>query len=165
MRFFAHQSIQGNNVFQSHISSFEVAYLGEGKPKAEYLPCSADPTNAMIRIFKSGRSISVVRELPSEGRVRFRRPHHYHNDQDENLSFRLTAFQVGCFSSSFSDLSLGIKDISASEPKLHHLVFCWLKDSGNREHRNRIMQACEKFRKIPGVLELRLERWFQVIDP
>ena len=63
-------------------------------------------------------------------------------------------FQVGCFSSSLSDLSLGIKDIPVSEPKLHHLVFCWLKDSGNREHRNRIMQACEKFRKIPGVLRV-----------
>ena len=68
--------------------------------------------------------------------------------------FASLLFQVGCFSSSFSDLSLGIKDIPVSEPKLHHLVFCWLKDSGNREHRNRIMQACEKFRKIPGVLRV-----------
>ena len=59
--------------------------------------------------------------------------------------FASLLFQVGCFSSSssLSDLSLGIKDIPVSEPKLHHLVFCWLKDSGNREHR-----------KIPEVLRV-----------
>jgi len=39
-----------------------------------------------------------------------------------------------------------------SKQKLHHLVICWLKDSGNEKHRRKIIEITESFRDIPGVL-------------
>ena len=38
---------------------------------------------------------------------------------------------------------------------LHHVVLCWLKESGNVESRERIVEVTKSFRKIPGVLEAR----------
>ena len=41
------------------------------------------------------------------------------------------------------------------EKVIHHVVLCWLKEPGNAEHRQRIVQATESFREIPGVLAAR----------
>jgi len=38
---------------------------------------------------------------------------------------------------------------------IHHFVLCWLKEPGNAEHRQQIVEATESFRKIPGVLVAR----------
>jgi hypothetical protein len=38
---------------------------------------------------------------------------------------------------------------------VHHVVLCWLKEPGNAEHRQQIVEATESFRKIPGVLAAR----------
>ena len=38
---------------------------------------------------------------------------------------------------------------------IHHVVLCWLKEPGNAEHRQQIVEATESFRKIPGVLAAR----------
>ena len=38
---------------------------------------------------------------------------------------------------------------------LHHVVLCWLKESGNVEARERIVEVTKTFRDIPGVLEAR----------
>ena len=43
-----------------------------------------------------------------------------------------------------------------SEQKvIHHVVLCWLKEPGNEEHRQQIVEATESFREIPGVLAAR----------
>jgi len=38
---------------------------------------------------------------------------------------------------------------------IHHFVLCWLKEPGNAEHRQQIVEATESFREIPGVLAAR----------
>jgi len=38
---------------------------------------------------------------------------------------------------------------------VHHVVLCWLKEPGNAEHRQQIVEATESFREIPGVLAAR----------
>jgi len=45
-----------------------------------------------------------------------------------------------------------------NERAIQHVVLCWLKESGNAEHRNRIIEVSKTFRKIPGVLEVRVGR-------
>jgi hypothetical protein len=53
----------------------------------------------------------------------------------------------GCFHSNTEPASGG--------SVLTHLVLCWLKDSGNQDHRNQIIEITESFKKIPGVLDAR----------
>ena len=36
------------------------------------------------------------------------------------------------------------------------MVLCWLKEPGNKEHRNQIIHISRTFKKIPGVLEVRV---------
>ena len=45
---------------------------------------------------------------------------------------------------------------SEREQALSHVVLCWLKEPGNAEHRNQIIEVSKTFRKIPGVLEVRV---------
>jgi len=47
------------------------------------------------------------------------------------------------------------KESSFKDKALHHVVLCWLKDSGNLEARERIVEVTKTFRNIPGVLEAR----------
>ena len=47
---------------------------------------------------------------------------------------------------------------SNNEPikqRVNHVVLCWLKDSGNIEQRQKIIETSLKFSKIPGVLDVR----------
>ena len=46
-------------------------------------------------------------------------------------------------------------DSSRKDKALHHVVLCWLKDPGNMENRERIVNATKSFREIPGVMEVR----------
>ena len=46
-------------------------------------------------------------------------------------------------------------DSSCKDKALHHVVLCWLKESGNVEARERIVEVTKTFRNIPGVLEAR----------
>ncbi|MFC1497931.1 Dabb family protein [Verrucomicrobiota bacterium] len=39
--------------------------------------------------------------------------------------------------------------------KVHHVVLCWLKDSGNVTQRSRIIEVSRSFKEIPGVLDVR----------
>jgi hypothetical protein len=39
---------------------------------------------------------------------------------------------------------------------VNHVVLCWLKEPGNRDHRDRILEVSRTFRDIPGVLEVRV---------
>ena len=39
--------------------------------------------------------------------------------------------------------------------RVNHVVLCWLKDSGNTEQRQKIIELSKQFRSIPGVLEVR----------
>ena len=58
----------------------------------------------------------------------------------------------GCFSVSFSfDTSPEVQKDEAGG-KLHHLVLCWLKESGNVKDRKKIIELTETFRDIPGVI-------------
>ena len=41
------------------------------------------------------------------------------------------------------------------ENVIHHVVLCWLKEPGNLEHRQQIVEATESFSQIPGVLAAR----------
>ena len=43
-----------------------------------------------------------------------------------------------------------------NERAIQHVVLCWLKEPGNTEHRNQIIEVSKTFRKIPGVLEVRV---------
>ena len=45
-----------------------------------------------------------------------------------------------------------------NERAIQHVVLCWLKEPGNAEHRNQIIEISKTFRKIPGVLEVRVGR-------
>ena len=38
--------------------------------------------------------------------------------------------------------------------RIHHVVLCWLKDSGNAAQRDQIMDVSRSFRTIPGVLDV-----------
>lgn len=53
----------------------------------------------------------------------------------------------GCFHSNTEPLK--------SSSVLTHVVLCWLKDSGNQDHRNQIIEITESFKKIPVVLDAR----------
>lgn len=46
-------------------------------------------------------------------------------------------------------------DSFRKDKALHHVVLCWLKESGNLEARERIVEITKSFRDIPGVLEAR----------
>ena len=43
----------------------------------------------------------------------------------------------------------------AHDHALHHVVICWLKEPGNDQHRQQIVEVSKSFRNIPGVLEVR----------
>ncbi len=45
--------------------------------------------------------------------------------------------------------------VKAAPPRVHHVVLCWLKDSGNGAQREQLLAASRAFGKIPGVLEVR----------
>ena len=45
---------------------------------------------------------------------------------------------------------------SEREQALSHVVLCWLKEPGNTEHRNQIIEVSKTFTKIPGVLDVRV---------
>jgi hypothetical protein len=49
-------------------------------------------------------------------------------------------------------------DSSCKDKALHHVVLCWLKESGNVEARERIVEVTKTFQNIPGVLEARAGR-------
>ncbi len=38
---------------------------------------------------------------------------------------------------------------------IHHVVICWLKDSGNKEARQKIIEASREFASIPGVVNVK----------
>jgi hypothetical protein len=41
------------------------------------------------------------------------------------------------------------------DQRVNHLVFCWLKEPGNKVQRAQLIKASMDFKKIPGVLEVR----------
>ena len=45
---------------------------------------------------------------------------------------------------------------SEREQALSHVVLCWLKEPGNADHRNQIIEVSKTFKKIPGVLDVRV---------
>lgn len=47
------------------------------------------------------------------------------------------------------------KDRLDSTSKVHHVVICWLKDSGNKEARQKIIGASRGFSSILGVVDVR----------
>ncbi|MCP4847583.1 MAG: Dabb family protein [Verrucomicrobiaceae bacterium] len=55
-------------------------------------------------------------------------------------------FTVGCVSMHHS----------GRKQELSHVVLCWLKEPGNTEHRDQIINISRTFKKIPGVLEVRV---------
>ena len=112
------------------------------------------PSN--IALLSCGRSISVVRELPKlEGGVRFPAPAPCHMIVSRCIAFRLFCLlplflSGGCFSLK-NGLTLGCGEPEL--PPLRHVVLCWLKEPGNVEHQERIIEVTKSFREIPGVLD------------
>ena len=55
-------------------------------------------------------------------------------------------------------LTFGCSSIKQNEREqaVQHVVLCWLKEPGSTEHRNQIIEVSKTFRKIPGVLEVRV---------
>lgn len=58
----------------------------------------------------------------------------------------------GCFSVSFNFDTSPEAQKDEAGGKLHHLVLCWLKESGNVKDRKKIIELTETFRDIPGVI-------------
>ncbi len=48
-----------------------------------------------------------------------------------------------------------------STSKVHHVVVCWLNESGNKEARQKIIEASREFTSIPGVIDVRAGRVIQ----
>jgi len=44
----------------------------------------------------------------------------------------------------------------ANQGTVHHVVLCWLKDSGNAAQRSQIIEASRSFAEIPGVVDVRV---------
>jgi len=63
----------------------------------------------------------------------------------------LVITMVVCFAGCSSTLSG-----TDNSGRVNHIVLCWIKESGNIAHRERIIEASESFRKIPNVLEVRV---------
>ena len=59
----------------------------------------------------------------------------------------------GCFSILKLDGSIKNKSVVSENTRLYHLVFCWLKEEGNESHRQKIIEATQTFRTIPGVIQ------------
>jgi hypothetical protein len=66
--------------------------------------------------------------------------------------FCVIVFLTGCFS---LRTSFETKEDDESAKRLHHVVLCWLKETGNLEHRKQIIEVTKTFRGIPGVLAAR----------
>ena len=66
------------------------------------------------------------------------------------LLFSLISF--GCFSISIDLRKQSKPKEVQQESKLHHIVLCWLKDSGNEKGRKEIIEITEIFQDIPGVI-------------
>lgn len=47
-------------------------------------------------------------------------------------------------------------DSPDSTSKVHHVVICWLKDSGNKKAGQKIIEASRGFLSIPGVVDVRV---------
>ena len=45
---------------------------------------------------------------------------------------------------------------SSAHANIAHIVLIWLKEPGNAEHRQRIIDTSQKLRAIPGVLDLQV---------
>ncbi len=63
----------------------------------------------------------------------------------KNILATILLFTVGCVSTHHS----------GRKQELSHVVLCWLKEPGNTEHRDQIINISRTFKKIPGVLEVR----------
>jgi len=49
----------------------------------------------------------------------------------------------------------GVLSGTSTGGRVNHIVLCWLKEPGNIEHRQRIIEVSKSFRDIPEVLEVR----------
>ena len=43
---------------------------------------------------------------------------------------------------------------SKPQPRIVHVVMCWLNEPGNQKHQEMIVKASREFRKIPGVIDV-----------
>jgi len=66
-----------------------------------------------------------------------------------------TFFLSGCLTHSkfLGKVENDMSEVHQESPRLYHVVFCWLKDKGNKVHRQKIIEITKSFRSIPGVLE------------
>ena len=46
-------------------------------------------------------------------------------------------------------------DVTKKKSRVNHVVLCWLKDKGNQEQRQLLINKSLQFIEIPGVLEVR----------
>lgn len=73
----------------------------------------------------------------------------------------------GCATAPSSRQTVGAPEQAAEQPppeterppcetgRINHVVLVWLKEPGNADHRQRIIDASHAFRQIPGVVEVR----------
>jgi hypothetical protein len=53
------------------------------------------------------------------------------------------------------------RDRPDSTSKVHHVVICWLNESGNKEARQNLIEVSRGFSSIPGVIDVRAGRVIQ----
>ena len=51
-------------------------------------------------------------------------------------------------------LLVSCANYSKPEPRIVHVVMCWLNEPGNEKHQQMIVNASRAFRKIPGVIDV-----------
>ncbi len=47
-------------------------------------------------------------------------------------------------------------NVSLTETRVNHVVFCWLREPGNTDHKRRIIERTKAFRYLQGVLDIRV---------
>ena len=52
-------------------------------------------------------------------------------------------------------LSTGCVTVPETKPEVTHVVLFWLKEPGNKLHRNNIINASHSFTNIPGVINVK----------
>ena len=70
------------------------------------------------------------------------------------IALLLTSLLISCQKPKVNDAKSNSAEKSNDE-KIQHIVLCWLKDSGNKEQRQKVIDLSLSFKNIPGVIDVR----------
>jgi len=76
--------------------------------------------------------------------------HQYRNNRMRCFSFLVCAFALSILMSACAEIPK-----PTDEAKVYHVVLCWLKEPGNAEARQQIIDVSRSFKSIPGVIAVK----------